>query len=151
MITNLQYLGIYEDAIDGAIERCEDTMKEYGFTDEEMDDVASMVEEDLNETGTFSDITNSIIGSWFRVTADILQQKIKGIEVDYYVNCHDSHFNASGGKLKKYRVEVTNVLKKYIEVEAEDEYDAEDKVQAMETILSPLDDFYDEEYNAEEI
>lgn len=91
MITNLQYLGIYPDAIDGAIETCENALKMYNFTTWEIDDMNEHATEILADIGRFDDITNSIIKSYFWATADALQKKFK-VETDWFVNCDDSHF-----------------------------------------------------------
>lgn len=92
MMTNLAFLNIYPDAIDDAIESCEDAMKELGFTISEIDDMNECAMEDLKEIGSFDDITNSIISAYYHAAASMIEDKYPGISVDYYVNCHDSPF-----------------------------------------------------------
>lgn len=92
MMTNLAFLKIYPDAIDDAIESCEDAMKELGFTISEIDDMNDYAMEDLKEIGSFADITNSIISAYYHAAASMIEDKYPGISVDYYVNCHDSPF-----------------------------------------------------------
>lgn len=90
---NLDYLGIHKYEIDRAIERAENAMKRDGFNNEQINDMHSMVFEDLKETGNWEDITNSIIGSYFRVTADLINNRHNDPEyATYYVNGLDSHF-----------------------------------------------------------
>lgn len=96
MITTLQYLGIYEDAIEQAVKDSEAAMERCDFTDREIDDMHDMVRDELEETGDWTDITNSIIGAYFRVVTDLIKQKDDEVDVEYYVNCHDSHIYING-------------------------------------------------------
>ena len=89
-------LNIFTDAIEGAATECENALADLGFSWKEICDMHDMVEDDLEETGDWGDITNSIIGSYFRVTKDLIRQQFPDVEVDYYVKCHDSHFFVNG-------------------------------------------------------
>lgn len=94
---NLGFLGIHEYEINRAIERAENAMKREGFNDEKINDMHSMVFEELKETGSWEDITNSIIGSYFIVTADFINDKYSDSQyATYYVNGLDSHFYLNG-------------------------------------------------------
>ena len=53
MITNLQYLGIYEDAIDNAINSCEEAMRQLEFSVSDIDD---MNEKALSNLRNFGDL-----------------------------------------------------------------------------------------------
>lgn len=92
MITNLQYLGIYVDAIDSAIEASERAVEKAGYDVNVVDDLNQYALEDLEEQCTFKDITNKIIGAYFRNADLMIQEKQPDWDVDYYINCHDSHF-----------------------------------------------------------
>ena len=96
MITNMQLLGIYEDAIEKAVKDSETAMEHCGFTSSEIDDMNDMAIDELEEAGDWRNITDSIIGAYYRVTADLIRQKDAEVDVDYYVNCHDSHFYING-------------------------------------------------------
>lgn len=99
MITNLQYLGIYEDSINDAIESAEHAMEQEGFSESEINDMHEMVMDELEESGDWKQITNSIIYAYFIVTADLIRHKRKDADVDYYVNGHDSHFYIDGEEI----------------------------------------------------
>jgi len=92
MITNMQYLGIYEDAIDTAINTCEEAMKQMEFSIHDIDTMNELALEDLKSMGSWDDITNSIIQAYFSTTAYLINKRHPDLDVDYYVNCHDSHF-----------------------------------------------------------
>jgi hypothetical protein len=92
----MQLLGIYEDAINKAIETCEEAMTQFAFTDREINDMHDMAIDELEEAGDWRHITDSIIGAYYRVTADLIRQTDAKVDVDYYVNCRDSHFYING-------------------------------------------------------
>lgn len=88
----LNYLGIYEEAINNAIETCEEAMRSLNFTDKEIDELHDIAFEDLKDIGVWTDITNSIICAYFTTTSGIINDKFPEIETDFYINCDDSHF-----------------------------------------------------------
>lgn len=90
MITNLQYLGIYEDAIDDAISECEDVLKELGFNISEIDTMNERAVRDFRSYGTTGDITNSIIQAYFDETESMILSRYPEAYISTYVNCHDS-------------------------------------------------------------
>lgn len=90
MITNLQYLRIYEDAINDAIGMSERAVERYAPS--RADELFDSAMEAMKEIGTFDNITNSIIMSFFYAADQIIAQECPSVETDYYVNCHDSHF-----------------------------------------------------------
>lgn len=94
MMTNLEFLGIYPDAIDRAINRCEEVMTELGFTVDEIDDMNDYALQNLEEWGDFKEITNSIIAAYFDSARSSICERYPGIVIYTYVNCHDSHFDA---------------------------------------------------------
>lgn len=78
MITNLQFLGIYTDAIDSAIESAENLLRKFGFDDSAIDEMNEWAVQNLEETGSFSDITNSIIYSYFFVRKGVCGERFSG-------------------------------------------------------------------------
>ena len=95
-MSNIRFLGIYEEEIDKAVNLSELAMEREGFTEKEISEMNDMVIEQLEECGDWSNITNSIIDAYFTVTADLIKQRRKGAEVSYYVNGMDSHFYING-------------------------------------------------------
>ena len=100
MITNLQWLGIYPDVIDKAIDSAESAVSRIGKTDVErinlVDDLNDYALENLQNYGSFKDITNSIIGAYFDAAESMINDKKPKWEVSFYVNCGDSHFVING-------------------------------------------------------
>ena len=96
MITNLQYLSIYEKAIDWAISAAEEAIKRVGLGDQGVQDLNEMALDELKESGDWDNITNSIIRAYFIVAYDMIKQTNPKIECSYYVNCYDSHFYMNG-------------------------------------------------------
>lgn len=101
-MSNIRFLGIYEEEIDKAVNSSELAMKREGFTEKEIDEMNDMVLEQLEECGNWSDITNSIIDAYFTVAADLIRQRRKDTEVSYYVNGMDSHFYINGEEVCGY-------------------------------------------------
>lgn len=93
MITNMQYLGIYEDAINNAIEKAETLlgMEEFDFTEQDICKMNDLSLQYLNENGSFENITNSIIEAYFSTVKWYVNEKYPNAQIDYYVNCSDSH------------------------------------------------------------
>ena len=90
MFTNFQYLGIYEDAINDAIDTCESALKQVGGEDD-IDDMNEYALYHLKECGSFDDITNSIISAYFSTMKYFIKKYRPDADVDYYVNGDDSH------------------------------------------------------------
>lgn len=90
---NLGFLGIYPEAISDAISTSESVLKENGFTDYEIDNMNDIALTTLKEVGSFDHLTNSIIFAYFDAVKFMLERKFgDDMDVDYYINCHDSHF-----------------------------------------------------------
>lgn len=99
MITNLQYLRIYPDAIDTAISRVEEAMEGLGFGAREIQDMHDEAFSELEEVGNWENITNSIIFAYYRTAEAFILERYPGATVDYYVNGTDSPFEVSGVSL----------------------------------------------------
>jgi len=101
-MSNIRFLGIYEEEINNAVDISELAMKQEGFTEKEIKEMNDMALEQLEECGDWSNITNSIIDAYFTVTADLIKQRRKDKEVSYYVNEMDSHFYIDGEEICCY-------------------------------------------------
>ena len=101
-MSNIRFLGIYEEEINDAVDTSELAMKREGFTEKEIEEMNDMVIEQLEECGDWSNITNSIIDAYFTVTADLIKQRGLGVDVSYYVNGMDSHFYINGEEVCGY-------------------------------------------------
>lgn len=101
-MSNIRFLGIYEEEINNAVDTSELAMKREGFTEKEIEEMNDMVMEQLEECGDWSNITNSIIDAYFTVTADLIKQRGLGVDVSYYVNGMDSHFYINGEEICGY-------------------------------------------------
>lgn len=97
-MTNLQYLRIYPDAIDSAIDSAENAMNFCGLGDYTyIDDMNEEAFSNLNYLGSFENITNSIISAYFSTAAAFIEKyATKKYKVDYYINCSDSDFYVDG-------------------------------------------------------
>ena len=96
MITNLQFIGIYEDAIDEAVDSSENALRICHLEDR-IDELNEEALNDLKYTGSFDDITNSIIMSYFSTAKALIEKYAKNnYNPDFYVNCSDSHFYLDG-------------------------------------------------------
>ena len=93
MKTTCQFLGIHTDEIESAAKSCEDAMEKLGFTMDEIDDMNDYAKQELEEIGSWSDITNSIIGCYFRAAEYMIHQKFPRLRVDYDVNGFCSSFD----------------------------------------------------------
>lgn len=98
MITNLQYLGIHEDAIDRAIESAENLLRceEFDFTERDVEKLNDEAFQYLKENGNFEDITNSIIYAYYSSAKEYVNNEYPYAQIDFYVNCHDSHLYYDG-------------------------------------------------------
>ena len=57
-MSNIRFLGIYEEEINNAVDISELAMKREGFTEKEIEEMNDMVIEQLEECGDWSNITN---------------------------------------------------------------------------------------------
>ena len=97
MISNLQYLGIYEGAIDRAIDIAERAVEEYVTSSSHpVDDLASDAYDWLQSCGSFEDITNSIISAWFTTACAMIGRDNSDLDIDWFVNCDDSNIIING-------------------------------------------------------
>ena len=96
MISNMHYLGIYEDAINDAVESSENLLKLLDFNDNDIDLLNYYAKEYLAENGNFNDITNSIIYAYFTTAKAYVESKYPNAAVTFYVNCHDSYLYLDG-------------------------------------------------------
>ena len=101
-MSNIRFLGIYEEEINNAVDLSELALKQEGFTEKEIEEMNDMALEQLEECGDWSNITNSIIDAYFTVTADLIKQRGLGVNVSYYVNGMDSHFYIDGEEICGY-------------------------------------------------
>lgn len=91
MISNLQYLCIYETAINKAIKKSEKLLAYFNFLEKDIEEMHRLAFERLIDCGDFSNITNSIIYAYFYTATDIIKRRFPDKEMDYYINCEDSH------------------------------------------------------------
>ena len=98
MISNLHFLRIYEDAINNAIESAENLLKleEFGFNDDDIDNMNAMAFECLIDNGSFSNITDSIIYAYFSSARAYVNKKYPEAQIDYYINSNDSYLYYNG-------------------------------------------------------
>ena len=101
-MSNIRFLGTYEEEINNAVNTSELAMKREGFTEKEIEEMNDMVIEQLEECGDWSNITNSIIDAYFTVTADLIKQRGLGVNVSYYINGMDSRFYIDGEEICCY-------------------------------------------------
>lgn len=94
MISNMVFLGFYEHVIDRAVDIAERAVNEYGNGD--IDSLHDIAVAELEEFGSWSDPTNSIIGAYFRGAEYIIGQCNPDLTVDYFVNCEDSDIIVNG-------------------------------------------------------
>lgn len=93
---NLEFLGIYPDSINTVIETCENVLRELGFSGIEIDDMNDAAKSDFEMIGSLSDITNSIIESYYSATAYMIKSRYPEKEVTYYVDGGLSDFCIDG-------------------------------------------------------
>ena len=99
MISNLCYIGIYEDAINDAIESSEELLKLFGFGVNDVAEMNKCARDYLVENGSFEDITNSIIYAYFSSAKAYIENVYKEVEIDFYINGHDSHLYYDGAEV----------------------------------------------------
>ena len=98
MISNLHFLGIYEDAIDNAIEKAENLLKmdEFSFDDRVINRLHNVAKENLHDYGRIENITNTIIYCYFQAVKYLVTSEYPNAQIEYYVNCNDSHLYYDG-------------------------------------------------------
>lgn len=93
-ITTCQFLGIYEEDIERAAQQCEDAMEKLGFSIDEIDDMNDYAKQELDEEwGGFDDITDRIIGAYYRAAEYMIHERFPSLGVNYYVNGYCSSFD----------------------------------------------------------
>lgn len=100
MITNLQYLGIYPYAIYAAIEASEKAVEIAGLGACGTEKLNECARQELEEIGSFEEITNSIIDCYFATASWLIKEAHPEWDVDFYVNCQDSHFYINGEEIR---------------------------------------------------
>ena len=93
MISTLQYLGIYPEAIEKASETAEKALEFCDLSDK-INDLHEMAAQYLEKKQwSFQKITDEIIYAYFSKAASIIERECHGsYDIDYYINCSDSHF-----------------------------------------------------------
>jgi len=95
-MSTLTSLGIYEQAIEDAVESAYLCYEMAGFADTSV--LTQCAEEELEESGNWNDITNSIIHAHFICCKDLIEQNTDH-KVEYYVNAGDSHIWLDGEEI----------------------------------------------------
>jgi len=88
----LNNLTIWEDAICSGVNTAEEALRQLGLENciNELHRIAEAV---LVDSGNWTHITNSIIYAYFYTAKDIIERElVSSVDIDYYVNCDDSHF-----------------------------------------------------------
>lgn len=91
-MSDIRFIGIYEDSINNAIDTCYLALETLKFTESEIDHVDDIALDILEEIGTWREITNSIITAYFIATEGIIKDKYPDKETSFFVNGDDSHF-----------------------------------------------------------
>ena len=113
----VQMLGFYPDAIEDAAETAEAAMTDAGVCLADIDYMYDDVRERFeNGELNYSDITNSLIDSYFEYAKEKIEQEISGIEISYYVNCHDTHFYVNGEEYWKGEDLITDLKERGIDI-----------------------------------
>lgn len=87
----LNYFGIYEDEINRVDEICQIVLDKSGMRNRYNDMIDDVLDYFYNiQLDCETNITNGLIACMFNSTKNILMEKYKNIEVDYYVNGYDS-------------------------------------------------------------
>jgi len=116
-MNTLQMLGFYPDAIEDAAETAEAAMTDAGVCLADIDYMYDDVRERFeNGELNYSDITNSLIDSYFEYAKEKIEQEISGIEISYYVNCHDTHFYVNGEEYWKGEDLITDLKERGIDI-----------------------------------
>ena len=91
-MNRLRMLGIYEEAINSAIESCEEALMNT-LIEDHINTLHNSIGECLKETGSWDDITNSIIYAYFSTTKALIEEfSSLEVDIDFYINGSDSHF-----------------------------------------------------------
>lgn len=86
MISTCEFLGIDAETIERVAKECEDAMEKLGFSISEIDDMNDYAKEEFEEIGRLNEITDSIIGAYYRAAEYMILQKFPNLEVKYYVD-----------------------------------------------------------------
>lgn len=87
-------IGLYPDTVNDKIGTAIDAVCTFCGDQYEREFVNESVER-LKEIGSFEDITNSCILAFFITAKDYISQKARK-NVEYYINCTDSHLYVDG-------------------------------------------------------
>lgn len=98
MASWMNYIGIWEDAINDAINTAEEALKQLEL-DYRIKKLHSDAAIELEYVGSWDHITNSIITAYFTAAQSIISDYLPDIETDFYVNCYDSHFYIGGDEV----------------------------------------------------
>ena len=101
----LAYLGIYEKAINDAVELAEYLLELFNFSESEINNkFHNCVKSYLKVYGDWENITNSIILSYFEAAKDAVTGRYPKFisKIDYYVNGADSHLYYDGADITNY-------------------------------------------------
>jgi len=96
----LKYLGIYPEHIEMADGICEAVCRKYGIDSDE--EVWEYVKQDFEETVYDGEqLSNLIIYYIFRNLKSALMEsgKLGEVDIDWYVNGHDTHFYIDGEEI----------------------------------------------------
>ena len=93
---NLEFLEIYCNAINTAIETCKNILEKLGFDVYEIDDMNSAAMNKLGMNGYWGNITNSIIEAYYTVTASMIKKRYPEKEVTWCIDGPDSDFCIDG-------------------------------------------------------
>lgn len=107
----LQWLGIYEETINDALETAEAAMTDAGCTRSALNSLYSNVSEAFTRGELdYSDITNSIMGYAYDYAKNEIENTISGVEVSYYINGDDTHLYVNGTEYFKGDDTITKLL-----------------------------------------
>ena len=93
----LEFFGIYPNDIKHAVEVADMACEQVGVTADDLDRAfdAEDIIFDLKCTGSWDNITNSVILSYFSACASAVENKLgsDNVRIDWFVNGYDSDFN----------------------------------------------------------
>lgn len=99
-MTPLNCLGIYADAINQIVMLCETAVDRYDC--DPKGELGGRAQEYLEQTGNWNDITNSIILAYLRTTSVMIKSRHPKWNIEYYVNCYDSHLYINDREFFRY-------------------------------------------------
>lgn len=90
---SVQIMDIYPEMLTDAYELCENVLKDYGYSEQQF---FKRFDEELKEF-ELNNISNRLVHIIFDVTEDMILEKDKNANVDYYINGSlDTHFYING-------------------------------------------------------